>query len=202
MGDNYYEAGNISYPCASWAPILGFSGCVFAVVFANIGGAYGTAKAGQGIMAMGIRSPELLMKNIIPVVMAGVLGIYGLIVAVILNGKMMPPQNGTGASVYSQYAGFAHLGAGLCCGLSSLASGLAIGIAADAGTRAIGAQAAMAASWKKMGFTGDAGGQVNSTGDALFVGTVLIQVFAGNLGLYGLISALILSQMDYSCEQN
>jgi len=29
-------------------------------------------------MAMGVRSPELLMKNIIPVVMAGVLGIYGL----------------------------------------------------------------------------------------------------------------------------
>ena len=52
-----------------------------------MGGAYGTAKAGLGIMAMGIRSPDLLMKNIIPVVMAGVLGIYGLIVAVILNGK-------------------------------------------------------------------------------------------------------------------
>ena len=41
-------------------------------------------------MAMGIRSPELLMKNIIPVVMAGVLGIYGMIVAVILNGKIEP----------------------------------------------------------------------------------------------------------------
>ena len=44
----------------------------------DLGGAYGTAKAGQGIMAMGIRSPDLVMKNIIPVVMAGVLGIYGL----------------------------------------------------------------------------------------------------------------------------
>ena len=92
------------------------------------------------------------------------------------------------------------LAAGLCCGLSSLASGLAIGIAADAGTRAVGAQSAMSASWKKMGFTGDAGGQPTSSGDALFVGTVLIQVFAGNLGLYGLITALILSQMDYACE--
>ena len=30
--------------------------------------------------------PELLMKNIIPFVMAGVLGIYGLVVAVILVG--------------------------------------------------------------------------------------------------------------------
>jgi len=201
MADYYGDEGNISYPCASWAPVLGFGGCAFAVVFANLGGAYGTAKAGQGIMAMGIRSPELLMKNIIPVVMAGVLGIYGLIVAVILNGKMLKPA-ASGYTQYSQYSGFAHLAAGLCCGLCSLASGLSIGIAADAGTRAVGAQSAMAASWKKMGFTGDAGGQVSSSGDALFVGTVLIQVFAGNLGLYGLIAALILSQMDYACEVN
>lgn len=121
-------------------------------------------------------------------------------VTVILNGKMVAPENGTGFAMYSQYNGFAHLAAGLCCGLSSLASGLAIGIAADAGTRAVGAQSAMSASWKKMGFTGDAGGQPTSSGDALFVGTVLIQVFAGNLGLYSLITALILSQMDYACE--
>jgi V-type H+-transporting ATPase proteolipid subunit len=165
----------------------------------DLGGAYGTAKAGQGLMAMGVRSPDLLMKNIIPVVMAGVLGIYGLIVSVILNGKFTRP-NSDGFATYSQYSAFAHFAAGLCCGLCSLASGLAIGIAADAGTRAVGAQSAMAASWKKMGFTGETGGQANSSGDALFVGTVLIQVFAGNLGLYGLIAALILSQMDYSCE--
>mmetsp|Transcript_14283 Transcript_14283/g.20944 ORF Transcript_14283/g.20944 Transcript_14283/m.20944 type:complete len:200 (-) Transcript_14283:168-767(-) len=195
MGDELNE----SYPCTSWAPVLGFGGCVFAVVFANIGGAYGTAKAGRGILAMGIRSPELLMKNIIPVVMAGVLGIYGLIVAVILNGKFTKP-SAAGMVTYSQFSAFAHLAAGLCCGLCSLASGLAIGISADAGTRAVGAQSAMDASWKKMGFTGDSGGQPDSSGDALFVGTVLIQVFAGNLGLYGLIAALILSQTDYVCE--
>ena len=54
----------------------------------------------------------------------------------------------------------------------------------------------MAASWKKLGFTGDASGQANSGGDALFVATVLIWVFASNLGLYGLILALILTQTD------
>lgn len=100
-------------------------------------------------MAMGVRSPELLMKNVIPVVMAGVLGIYGLIVAVILNGKFTKPITGSfgsGEPTYSQYNAFAHLAAGLCCGLCSLASGLAIGISADAGTRAIGAQAFMSAS--------------------------------------------------------
>jgi len=33
---------------------------------------------------MGVLHPELIMKSIIPVVMAGILGIYGMIVAVIL----------------------------------------------------------------------------------------------------------------------
>ena len=151
---------------------------------------------------MGIRSPELLMKNIIPVVMAGVLGIYGLIVAVILNGKFSYPDQSTRIVTYSQYSAFCHLGAGLCCGLTALASGIAIGISADAGTRAVGAQSAMAASWKKMGFTGDAGGQDQGGSDNLFVATVLIQVFASNIGLYGLITALILSQTEYTCQVN
>ena len=33
---------------------------------------------------MGVMRPELVMRNIIPVVMAGVIGIYGLIIAVIV----------------------------------------------------------------------------------------------------------------------
>mmetsp|Transcript_39304 Transcript_39304/g.95106 ORF Transcript_39304/g.95106 Transcript_39304/m.95106 type:complete len:93 (-) Transcript_39304:25-303(-) len=82
-GDGYYNEENISYTCTSWAPGVGFAGIVCAVVFANIGGAYGTARAGQGIMAMGIRSPELLMKNIIPVVMAGGVGVFCVFVFVI-----------------------------------------------------------------------------------------------------------------------
>ena len=39
---------------------------------------------------MGVMKPDLVMKSIIPVVMAGVLGIYGLIIAVIIaNGGML-----------------------------------------------------------------------------------------------------------------
>ncbi len=50
----------------------------------DLGAAYGTAKSGVGISSMGVMNPGLVMRNIIPVVMAGVLGIYGLIVSVIL----------------------------------------------------------------------------------------------------------------------
>ncbi len=52
-----------------------------------MGAAYGTAKSGVGISSMGVLKPELIIKSIVPVVMAGILGIYGLIVAVILFGK-------------------------------------------------------------------------------------------------------------------
>ncbi len=50
-----------------------------------MGAAYGTAKSGVGIASMGVLKPDLIMKSIIPVVMAGILGIYGMIVAVILS---------------------------------------------------------------------------------------------------------------------
>ena len=113
-------------------------GVTSALVFANIGAAYGTAKSGVGISSMGVMNPGLVMRNIIPVVMAGVLGIYGLIVAVIIQGSIVSPQNGL--SQYSLYTGFAHLAAGLCCGLSGLAAGMAIGIVGDAGVRAVGQQ--------------------------------------------------------------
>ena len=55
-----------------------------ALGFANMGAAYGTAKSGVGISSLGVLKPELIMKSIIPVVMAGILGIYGMIVAVII----------------------------------------------------------------------------------------------------------------------
>ena len=70
----------------SAASFFAWMGCASALVFANLGAAYGTAKGGVGLCSMGVMSPGLVMKNIIGVVMAGVLGIYGLIVAVIISG--------------------------------------------------------------------------------------------------------------------
>ncbi len=49
-----------------------------------LGSAYGTAKSGTGIAAMSVMRPELIMKSIIPVVMAGIIAIYGLVVAVLI----------------------------------------------------------------------------------------------------------------------
>ena len=53
-------------------------------IILDLGAAYGTAKSGIGIASMGVLKPDMIMKSIVPIIMAGILGIYGLIVAVIL----------------------------------------------------------------------------------------------------------------------
>ena len=65
---------------------FGYMGITAALVFGNFGAAYGTAKSGVGVCSAVVLKPELLFKSIIPIVMAGILGIYGLIVAVLFNG--------------------------------------------------------------------------------------------------------------------
>eukprot|EP01025_Chloroclados_australasicus_P011245 TRINITY_DN14871_c0_g1_i1.p2 TRINITY_DN14871_c0_g1~~TRINITY_DN14871_c0_g1_i1.p2 ORF type:complete len:175 (-),score=23.27 TRINITY_DN14871_c0_g1_i1:453-977(-) len=148
-------------PGADTAPFFGFIGAAAALVFACFGAAYGTAKSGVGIASMGVLRPELVMKAMMPVVMAGVLGIYGLILAVIIS-------TGIKQEGYSLFNGYSHLAAGLACGLAALAAGMAIGIVGDAGVRA------------------------NAQQPKLYVGMILILIFAEVLGLYGLIVGIIL----------
>ena len=70
---------------------FGYLGISFAMIFSNLGAAYGTAKSGVGISSMGVLKPEKIVRGIIPVVMAGILGIYGLVVAVLLIQKIGTP---------------------------------------------------------------------------------------------------------------
>ena len=70
-----------------------------------IGSAYGTGKAGIGIAGLGTFRPELVMKvrfhfpldifilisrlpqSLIPVVMSGIIAVYGLVVSVLISGS-------------------------------------------------------------------------------------------------------------------
>ncbi|KAF0982851.1 hypothetical protein FDP41_010830 [Naegleria fowleri] len=151
--------------CSASAAFFGMMGCASALIFANLGSAYGSAKAGVGVAHLGIMDHRLVMKGIVPVIMAGILGIYGLIVSIIIAGSINVK------SGYSSYSGYSHLASGLACGLSSLAAGLSIGVVGDAGVRAYGKQ------------------------QRVFVGLILILIFGEALGLYGLIVALVVSMI-------
>jgi V-type H+-transporting ATPase 16kDa proteolipid subunit len=120
--------------------------------------------------------------------MAGIIGIYGLVVSVLISSGLK--QN------LSLYAGFIQLGAGLSVGLCGLAAGFAIGIVGDAGVRGTAQQ------------------------PRLFVGMILILIFAEVLGkfeigisfvlerslifvsgLYGLIVALLMNSSAGSAKE-
>jgi len=117
---------------------------------------------------MGVMNVDKVMKATVPCIMAGIFGIYGLIVAVILNGNIPKSTDGTNALSYAD--GYRMLASGLACGLSSLGAGMAVGIVGDAGVRAFGQQ------------------------DRLYVGMLLILIFAEAIGLFGFIVSLVLAQ--------
>ena len=141
------------------AYFFAYMGLASAIVFANLGSAYGAAKTGVGICSMGVLRHDLIFKSVVPVIMAGILGIYGLIVAAMLNTKI--------DDKVTFAIGYKFLGSGLSCGLSSLAAGLAIGIVGDAGVRA------------------------NAQQEKIFIGMILILIFAEAVGLYGFIISLM-----------
>jgi len=140
----------------------GFAGVALSISLSNLGAGYGMARSGAGIAGMGQRKPQYIIKALLPVVMASILGIYGLIVSVIILKKINFDE-------YNYQLGYKHLGAGLSCGLSSLAAGYAIGIVGDIGTRNMAKQ------------------------EKLFVGMLLILIFAEAIGLYGMILAIIMA---------
>ncbi|KAG6419690.1 hypothetical protein SASPL_116199 [Salvia splendens] len=195
------------------APFFGFLGAAAALVFSCMGAAYGTAKSGVGVASMGVMRPELVMKSIVPVVMAGVLGIYGLIIAVIISTGINPK-----AKSYYLFDGYAHLSSGLACGLAGLAAGMAIGIVGDAGVRlsfniilvnetscikvlVLVFKVSFKGNWLiktwhliLTAFIYQKCDQLaNAQQPKLFVGMILILIFAEALALYGLIVGIILS---------
>merc|ERR1711900_147848 len=75
-----------------FAPFFGMAGICFAMTFGCIGAAYGTAKSGIGIAGdMGVRSymqqSRIFVGMVLILIFGEVLGLYGLIVALILNTK-------------------------------------------------------------------------------------------------------------------
>lgn len=82
--------------------------------------------------------------------MAGIIGIYGVVVSAIISNNLKQEM--------ALFTGFIQLGAGLSVGLAGLAAGFAIGIVGDAGVRGSAQQ------------------------PRLFVGMILILIFAEVLG--------------------
>ncbi|XP_054716518.1 V-type proton ATPase 16 kDa proteolipid subunit c-like [Uloborus diversus] len=149
---------------AIYGPFFGVFGASAGMILSAFGAAYGTWKAGSAISAATVIAPHVIMKTLIPVVMSSIIAIYGLIASILIIDGIKPSVEG-----YTMYTGFLHLGSGLTVGVTGLGAGYALGIAGEAGVRAVAQES------------------------SIYVGFLLILIFAEVLGLYGLIVALILT---------
>jgi len=135
-------------------------GCSISVTLCCLGAAYGISKSSIGISAVSVLRPDMIVKNLMPPVMAGIVAIYGLVVSILIVTKLEEKS--------ALHTNFMMLGAGLSVGISGLAAGFSIGIIGDAGVRGTAQQ------------------------PKLYVGMILILIFAEVLGLYGAIVAMMM----------
>ncbi|PNY24695.1 V-type proton ATPase proteolipid subunit [Tolypocladium capitatum] len=156
-------------------------GCTAAIVLATIGASYGTAKSSVAIFASGVLRPDRFMQNTLCAIMAQILSIYGLVASVIIvniTKEKMPA-----------HTGFLQLGAGLAVGLCGLAAGFAIGIVGDAGGKSCLRGAFRAAPDQ---LTPERLVRASTQQPRLYVGMVLILIFAEVLGLYGVVVSILM----------
>lgn len=128
-----------------------------------------------------------LTKDRLCAIMAQILSIYGLVASVIMSNNIKEKM--------PIHTAFLQLGAGISVGLCGMAAGFAIGIVGDAGgTFTLWTQISTV---DKLHFSVRASSQQ----PRLYIGMVLILIFAEVLGLYGVIvSILMLTRSTEAAE--
>ena len=119
--------------CPPYAYVLGYLGVAMSCVFGSVGSSLGIVLISPPLLTLSISHPKLLTKCLMPIVMSGVVAVYGLIVSVVLLGSIPSPFADASAPdgvrrTYSLYSSQTHLFAGTLCGLTAAAAGWCIGI--------------------------------------------------------------------------
>mmetsp|Transcript_14487 Transcript_14487/g.25964 ORF Transcript_14487/g.25964 Transcript_14487/m.25964 type:complete len:209 (-) Transcript_14487:30-656(-) len=148
-----------------------YSGLVICLGLSVVGAAWGVWVTGSTLLGASIKSPRIKSKNLVSVIFSEATAIFGVIVSIILLGKV------SGDIDYSKescpmlwFTAYAVFWSGVSVGVTNLISGMAVGIS--------GAGCAL----------GDA------IDASLFVKILIVEIFGGALGVFGLIVGIIQSQ--------
>eukprot|EP01061_Rhynchopus_euleeides_P011563 TRINITY_DN21111_c0_g1_i1.p1 TRINITY_DN21111_c0_g1~~TRINITY_DN21111_c0_g1_i1.p1 ORF type:complete len:532 (+),score=51.25 TRINITY_DN21111_c0_g1_i1:236-1597(+) len=160
MSKKYIERG---IRCPALGALIGYLGATLALGLSCLGAAAGISKAGSALSALAIHNKSEALRGMLPIVMAELLSIYGLISAVSITIEI-----GNARPGYPLSAACVHLAAGLSVGGSSLIAGQAIGIIGSECNRLL----------------------IRTR--SIFSASVLLLIFCEAIALYGLIASLLL----------
>lgn len=153
---------------------FGGMGCGMALALSIIGASWGIFTSGSSIAGGAIRAPEIRSKNLISIIFCEAVAIYGIILAIILSGKMETGVNALGPN--GKYVnkvmagGYTLFAAGMAVGWGNLACGVSVGI--------VGSSCAIA----------------DAHNSSLFVKILVIEIFASALGIFAIIIGILMSQ--------
>eukprot|EP01059_Diplonema_ambulator_P020558 TRINITY_DN34386_c0_g1_i1.p1 TRINITY_DN34386_c0_g1~~TRINITY_DN34386_c0_g1_i1.p1 ORF type:complete len:262 (+),score=49.72 TRINITY_DN34386_c0_g1_i1:50-835(+) len=160
-------------------------GVSFSIAISIIGAAWGILLSGSSIAGAAIRTPRMVSRNLISIIFCEAVGIYGLIIALLMNNKLKLSSDmffdkpvpghedwirpaggfkyGIALSLYTLCA------AGLTVGLGNFACGIAVGL--------VGSSCAIA----------------DAADKDLFVQILIVEIFASALGIFALIVGILQS---------
>merc|ERR1719158_1491856 len=173
--------GKVWPPWDEWASVLSgmnpyswaLVGTALSISLSVIGAAWGIFICGSSLMGAAVRVPRIRSKNLISVIFCEAVAIYGIIIAIILQGKLSSKLLIEGSEVATAqvtFSGYVAFATGITVGLGNLSCGVCVGI--------VGSSCALA----------------DAQNGSLFVKILIIEIFASALGIFGVIVGIIQSQ--------
>ena len=151
----------------SWA----YVGLGLALGLSIIGASWGIFLTGSTLVGAAVKTPRIKSKNLISVIFCEAVAIYGVIIAIILEGKITE-LNASDWTNYDKmnealFTAFSVFGAGMSVGFSNLACGIAVGI------------------------TGSGCALSDAMLPETFVKILIVEIFGSAIGLFGVIVGII-----------